>query len=341
MATINELLPNTAPVDGQGGDHQGRLAHVPSDLLPKNLVGPIFEKAQESSIVLRLGQQIPVTYGETVIPVNTKRPEVGQVGTGTSNEQREGGQKPLSGVGWGSRSFSPIKLATIVTASEEFVRTNPSGLFTQMQSDLAFAIGRGIDLAVFHGKQPLNGANLLGIDTANVLKNTTNALFLDQPDTTLFEQLLAGYDLASADQSNEFSAWAVDPRLRSQVARSLVVRDVNGNVANPGAVNLNSDAGSLAGFPVQYGRAVGGDLGAATDSGIRIVGGDFSQLRYGYADSIRVKVTDTATLTDGTNTVSMWQTNQVAILIEVTFGWVVGDLDAFVKYNATGYVAPS
>lgn len=339
MATINELLPNTAPVDGQGGDHQGRLAHLPSDLLPKNLVGPIFEKAQESSLVLRLGSQIPVTYGETVIPVNTKRPEVGQVGTGTTNEQREGGRKPISGVAWGSRSFSPIKLATIVTASEEFVRTNPQGLFTQMQSDLAFAIGRGIDLAVFHGKQPLNGNALAGIDADNVLANTSNALFLDQPNTSLFEQLLVGYDLASADTNNEFSAWAVDNRLRSQVARAMVVRDANGNVANPGAVDLGAGVGNLAGFPAYFGKAVGGDLGAATDSGIRIVGGDFSQLRYGYADEVRVKVTDQATLTDGTNTVSMWQTNQVAILIEVTFGWVVGDLDAFVKYNATGYTS--
>ena len=42
MATENELSPNTAPVDGQGGNHQGRLAHLPSDLLPKEIVGPIF-----------------------------------------------------------------------------------------------------------------------------------------------------------------------------------------------------------------------------------------------------------------------------------------------------------
>jgi len=29
----------------------------------------------------------------------------------------------------------------------------------------------------------------------------------------------------------------------------------------------------------------------------------------------------------------MWQTNQIAILIEVTFGWVLGSTDAFVKYT--------
>src|SRR5690606_41513055 len=124
MATLNEVDPNEAPINGQGGDHQGRLAHLPSDLLPKEIVGPVFEKAQASSLVLRLGQQIPAGYGETVIPVNTKRPEVGQVGAGPANEERGGRGEPTSGVGWGPRSSSPIKLATIVTLSEESAPPN-------------------------------------------------------------------------------------------------------------------------------------------------------------------------------------------------------------------------
>lgn len=329
MATENELAPNTPLVN-----HQGRLAHVPSDLLPPEVVGPIFEKAQESSLVLRQGQRIPVSYGETVIPVNVKRPEVGQVGAGTTNELREGYRKPLSGVAWGTRSLSPIKLATIVTVSDEFARSNPQGLYTQVQSDLALAIGRGIDLAVFHGLRPDTGAALQGIDSANVLANTANAVALDGAGTDLVDNLISMYDQAAAGD-HEFSGWAADTRYRAQLARMSVVRDANGNVAAPGAVNLSAGVGDLLGFPVQYGRAVAGDLGAATDSGIRVIGGDFSQLRYGFADQVRVKVTDTATLTDGTATVSMWQTNQVAILIECTFGWIVGDLDAFSKGTVT------
>lgn len=319
MAFENEIAPNTT------ANHQGRLAYLPEDLLPKEIVGPIFEKAQESSLVLRLGQQIPVGYGETVIPVNTKRPEVGQVGVGTSNEDREGYAKPTSGVAWGSRSFSPIKLATIVTVSEEFARANVNGLYTQIQSDLAYAIGRGIDEAVFHGRQPSDGALLQGIDTANVIANTTNAVELTSAG--MVEGLLGGYDLVA--ESHEFDGWAADPRFRGRLARAMVSRDVNGNVADPSALNLATQNGSLLGFPVQFGRAVGGDLGAAADSGIRLVGGDFSQLRYGYADQVRVKVSDQATV----GGVSMWQTNQIALLVEVTFGWVLGDTDAFVKFT--------
>ncbi|BBC43662.1 putative major capsid protein [Mycobacterium phage BK1] len=326
MATLNELIPNSA-----GSNHQGRLAHVPSDLLPKEIVGPIFDKAQESSLVLRMGEQIPISYGETVIPTTVKRPEVGQVGVGTSNEQREGGLKPLSGTAWDTRSVSPIKLATIVTVSEEFARMNPSGLYTKLQGDLAYAIGRGIDLAVFHGKSPLTGSSLQGIDSDNVIANTTNVDYLQEAGDPLLDRLLDGYDLVSANTDVEFNGWAVDPRFRAHLLRSQAYRDANGNV-DPSRINLAAQTGDVLGLPAQFGRAVGGDLGAASDTKTRIIGGDYSQLKFGFADEIRIKMTDTATLTDGSATVSMWQTNQIAILIEVTFGWLLGDKQAFVKF---------
>jgi HK97 family phage major capsid protein len=329
MAMINELAPNTTE------DHQGRLAYVPDDLLPPEIVGAIFEKAQETSLVLRMGERIPVSYGETVIPVQTKRPEVGQVGTGTSNAQREGGTKPLSGVAWDTRSFSPIKLATIVTVSEEFQRTNPQGFYSKIQNDLAFAISRGIDLAVFHGRQPLTGAALAGIDTDNVLNNTANVINLDTVPGpgNLYDELISGYEMVAED--HDFDGWAADSRFRARLIREGAERDVNGNLANPSAVNFNTTQGSILGFPVQYGKAVRGDLGAYAGSSPRtqMIGGDFSQLRWGFADEVRIKVSDQASLTDGVSTVSMWQTNQIALLIEVTFGWVVGDLDAFVKFT--------
>src|SRR5690606_6670574 len=97
-------------------------------------------------------------------------------------------------------------------------------------------------------------------------------------------------------ENHEFDGWAVDTRFRGQLARAQVARDVTGNVANPAGLNLASTSGDLLGFPAHYGRAVGGDLGEAPDSGIRVIGGDFSQLRYGYADQVGVKVSDTATI---------------------------------------------
>src|SRR5687768_5153861 len=314
MAMLNELAPNTT------NDHQGRLAYVPDDLLPKTVTTEMFAKAQENSLVLRLGRRIPVSFGETVIPVNVKRPEVGQIGTGTTNAQREGGTKPLSGVAWDSKVMQPIKLATIVTVSEEFACTNPQGFYSQLQSDLAFAIGRGIDLAVFHGKQPLTGAALQGIDSSNVLNNTTKIVNTDTVTTNnLYDELIAAYSLVTADDF-DFDGWAVDTRFRPRLIQEGAERDVNGNLVNPLGLSLNDAVGIILGFPAQYGKAVRGDLGAATATTTQMIGGEFQQLAWGFADNIRYKISDQVTLTDGTNTISMWQTNQVALLVECKIG---------------------
>lgn len=325
MAGLNELLPNSAD------NHQGRLATVPDDLFPKTITTEMFAKAQENSLVLRLGRRIPVSFGETVIPVNVKRPEVGQVGTGTTNAQREGGTKPLTGVAWDSKVMQPIKLATIVTVSEEFARTNPQGFYSQLQTDLGFAIGRGIDLAVFHGKQPLTGGALQGISADNVLNNTTKIVNTDTSTTNnLYDELIAAYSLVTADDF-DFDGWAVDTRFRPRLIQEGAERDVNGNLVNPLGLSLNGTVGNILGFQAQYGKAVRGDLGAATATTTQMIGGEFQQLAWGFADNIRYKISDQVTLTDGTNTISMWQTNQVALLVECTFGWVVNDLDAFAK----------
>ncbi|MBN3584861.1 hypothetical protein JYB64_20885, partial [Algoriphagus aestuarii] len=71
MAYQNEVSPN------REDRHQGRLAYLTDDLLPKETTGLLWEQARESSLVLRLGRQVPVGYGETVIPLNTLEPEVG------------------------------------------------------------------------------------------------------------------------------------------------------------------------------------------------------------------------------------------------------------------------
>lgn len=333
MATLNELDPK---IEGDG-PHQLRLAHLDADFAPKSVVGEIFAKAEEQSVLPRLGERIEVSYGQTVIPVTVTEPQAGQVGVGTTNEQREGGVKPLSGVGWGSRSFSPIKLAVIVTASDEFVRLNPQNRFNSIRGKLSSAIARAMDLAVFHGVDALAGTALAGIDVNNVLVNTTNNVDYDPAGANagdLINDLLASYDLIGEDYDP--NAWVIDPRYRTKLAAAMRGTDVNGNLLAPGSVNLAAQESDVLGLTAYFHKAAPGRIGnyAGPTPPVRAVLGDFGQLKWGLADEIRFKVSDQATITDADGTaVSMWQTNQVAVLCEVTFGWVVGDLDAFAKIS--------
>jgi len=315
----NEVAPN------RDDRHQGRLAYA-GEFLDDEVAGEVWEKAAESSLVLRLGRQVPVGYGETVIPVNTVQPEVGQVGVGTSSAQREGYRKPVSGVAWESQAFSPIKLATIVTASSEFVRANPKGLWSRLAPQLAEAIGRGIDLAVFHGKRPDTGDALLGVANNGWLNQADSVSFDGvgaDPLDELFTQLWA----AAVNYGVDPNAIALDPLMAPVLVGA---RDSEGNRIFQNSFNLSAtEQRSIAGLKVETGKAVSGRVGRATDSNTRAILGDWSRCLYGYADPVSVKITDSATIRDAYGEpVDLWQTNQVAIMIETTFGWKV-DPDAF------------
>jgi hypothetical protein len=128
--------------------------------------------------------------------------------------------------------------------------------------------------------------------------------------------------------------FVLDPRWRTKLAAAQRGVDADGNLLQPGSVDLSARDSSLLGLTAHYHKAAPGRIGnyPGTDPVTRAFLGDFSQLKWGLADEIRFKVSDQASIKDaGGNVVSMWQTNQVAVLCEVTFGWVVGDLDAFSK----------
>lgn len=332
-----------------GGGRMGRT-DLPEEWLPKEVVGDIFSKVAEDAPLLGMGKQINVSMGETVIRYGGTDPEAGQVGVGTSFQDREGHRKPLSGFAFGEeKSFSPIKIATTVVVSDEFSRINPERFYSELAGKLSGAIGRATELAAFHNRSALTGGLLQG--TINN-KSVVGELLANHPeriveldldpaaDPNLVEQLLGAYDLVVGNEEKnfDFTAWAAVPALRSKLA---LARDRQGNLALQngasglgvvqGPVNVNATVGDLLGVPVRFGKSVGGRIGNYAGTDVKLIGGDFSQFAYGFADGIRIKVSDQATV-DG---ISMWQTNQIAILAECTFGWYVNDPEAFAGFKVT------
>jgi HK97 family phage major capsid protein len=59
--------------------------------------------------------------------------------------------------------------------------------------------------------------------------------------------------------------------------------------------------------------------------------GDFSQLRYGIVEGIKMDISTEATINDGTNQINLWQRNSFAVRIEAEVGVVVKDTAAFGK----------
>lgn len=325
------------PAAGNRTD-QGYLNRLPVDRLPKTVVGDIFSKAKDQSTALQLGRQIPISINETVITTQDTWPEAGQVG-GTTLASREGAEKPIQGVGYGTTtSFSPIKLAVIVSVSEEYARTNIDSLYTDLATQLSGAVARACDLAVFHNRDAITGSALVGTTNNSYINATTSRVELDltAPNPDLVSQVLSGYRLVLADENKNYDVTGV-AAMPAMALEFAAARDTNGNPVFQGpfpgsgsAININAKQGSLLGVPVLYAKSVKGKLGAYTGTNVRMFAGDWSQMAWGFADQIRIKVTDTATV----GGVSMWQTNQIAVLAECTFGWVVNDVNnAFVAYD--------
>lgn len=349
MAPVN-VVPNTVSGDDSLA---GRLHAAPSDLLPKTLVGDIFSKAKEQSVLMTLGQQVPVSLGETSIPVpNLYKPAAGQVGVGTSFEDREGHPKPVTGFKYGERtSFSPIKLAVIVVASREFALVNPDALWSQLSTDLPAAIARAADLAVVHGKDALRGTTLQGISTNGYINETTNRVELalnqsrivdsngvvTQPDA--IDQFTEAWRMviSDPDKAYDFTTWAFAPEIRPDI---VTTRRADGTpLWNPAGVpstgselSLNAQVpGSILGINAQAHNVVHGKIDRAPKTNVRVLGGDFSQLAWGYADQISFRISQDASLPNGSGGyINLFHTNQVAVLCEATFGWLVHDPDAFV-----------
>lgn len=302
------------------------MATIPEQLLPREVTGPIFDKAQERSVVMRLGGTIPVTLGETSIPTTTKRPEVGVIG--------EGEAKPVSDVGYGVKTFTPVKLATIVVVSEEFARANVGGTYDQISDDLAFALARGADLLSLHGRSPLTGALVEGKEYINQTSNRVVLGSTLQEEGGISADLVAGYELVvNDDTSEEFTGFAADSRVRP---RLIGATDKNGRPLLQAATNLADRMDTVLGLPTAYSRAVSGRIGASADTGVRAFGGDWSLVRWGFAQEMTIKVSTEATVMIDGQLVSLWQHNLVGLLVEATFGWAIGNVDAFAAYEMTG-----
>jgi hypothetical protein len=69
------------------------------------------------------------------------------------------------------------------------------------------------------------------------------------------------------------------------------------------------------------------------DSGLRAIGGDWSQCAYGVGMDISIKLSTEANYFDGTNWHSAFQENLILLLVEAYYGFVVGNPNAFVAYT--------
>lgn len=291
-----------------------------SDTLPRDVSDMIFERAQTGSAVMQLAANEPLPTNGTAIPTITGDPVAAWVA--------EGGRKPVSTASTGVKLMDPKKLAVIVAFSDEFLRSDRTNLPDKLRDKIAAAFGQAFDRATVHDD---GGAGPF----TNYLAETTNDVEIGTATAAnggIHGDLISGLRQVTAD-GHTITGFAADLTFEPDL---LDARDTTGRPLL-GDVNSNG-VRTLLGRGIVYGKGVGTAPVATTPpptAGIEMIGGDWGQAAWGSFGEIEYDVSREASLvdSDGTTLLHLWQNNLVAIRAEAFYGWVVGDLDAFVKFR--------
>ena len=306
------------------------LSNVDASLLPRTITAPIFEKSVEASAVMQLARPAPLALDATTsVPIPMDVPVADWVG--------QAAKKPLSTGGVDVKQMQAKKVAVLIPVAMEVAKTNAGGLYDQLQKDLPTAFARAFDHATIHGKT-MKGAT--GPFT-EYLAATTNSVALgtaSQATGGIWADFVNGM-AEVVDSDWDYTGTVADHRLKPSLllATDTTGRPILVDTQTPGT-NMAA-AGTLIGEPLAYSRSVSGKQrrqSTSADTGLRAIGGDWSQAAYGVGMDITVRISDQATYVDEEGCVhSAFQENLVLILAEAYYGFVLGDVDAFVKFTGT------
>ena len=154
--------------------------------LPNNIADGLWSKAITGSAVAALSGQEPQKFGTTTVMTLTGRPRAEYVGEGAAEvaaPPRPSAPRPSPRTRCRSRCGSTRR-------SSGPTRTTSSASSTPSPPRAAAALGRALDLGVFHGINPLAGTAIAGIVVGDRIGTTTNSVeivtaTLTTPDTVI------------------------------------------------------------------------------------------------------------------------------------------------------------
>lgn len=278
--------------------------------LPSSVSSEIWAKTLESSAIMQLAQRIDLPGNGLTIPVITGEPAADWV--------TETGEKPVSQHSLSTKDMNGYTLAIIEPFSNQF-RDNTAALYNELVSRLPFAIAKKFDETVMFGDAPGTG-----FDT---LKGVTNVVDASTKTYDAFVDAIGKV----ADADGDLNAFVLSPQ-----AKTLLLKTKDTTNRPLFVNNVQTDeVGHVLSVPTYFTKsahkaAVSSDAKAAEVLGF---GGDWSAARYGIVKDVNISISDQASLTSGAKTLNLWQRNMFAVRCEFEVGFVVRDLNDFVRID--------
>lgn len=280
--------------------------------LPTSVSDEIWAKTLKSSAIMQLAQRIDLPGNGLTIPVITGEPAADWV-TETEN-------KPVSQHTLTTKDMKGYTLAIIEPFSNQF-RDNTTALYNELVSRLPFAIAKKFDETVMFGDAPGTG-----FDTLNGVTN-----FVDASGKTYDAFVDAIGKVADAD--GDLNAFILSPQAKTLL---LKTKDSTNRPLFINNVQTDGEVGHVLSVPTYFTKsahkaAVSSDTQAAAE--VLGFGGDWSAARYGIVNDVNISISDQATLTSGSKTLNLWQRNMFAVRCEFEVGFIVRDVNDFVRID--------
>lgn len=284
--------------------------------LPKHLASGLWTKAQTGSTIAALSASEPMLFGETQLMTFTTPPKAQYVS--------EGAAKSGTDPGFGTKTVTPHKVQVTMRFNEEVQWADEDyqlGVLSALSDSTAEALARALDLGAYHGINPLTGAAVAQIVVGDRIATTTNSTeivtaTLTTPDTVI--ETAAGLVIADGYTPNGI---AIDPSYAWTIATA---RYTDGRKKYP-ELGLGVNVSNFEGIRASVSSTVSATP-EATDTNVKAIVGDFTQLRWGVQRRVGVEKILYGN-PDGVG--DLKANNQIALRAEVVYGWAVMDLNAF------------
>lgn len=286
--------------------------------LPTNIADGLFAKALTGSAVAALSGAEPQKFGQVTHMVLTGRPRAEYVG--------EGADKSSTTTTFGTKIVTPHKVQVTQRFNEEVIWADEDyqlGVLRTLADEGGLALARALDLGVFHGINPLTGTAVASIVAGDRLATTTNGVeivtaTLTTPDIVL--EQAAGLIIADGYVPNGI---AFDPTYAWTIATA---RYADGRKKYP-EVGFGANITAFEGLQAFSSSTVSA-IPEATNTNIKAIVGQWDLLRWGVQRQIPVEL---IRFGDPDGQGDLKRKNQVALRLEVVYGWGVMDLDGFAK----------
>jgi hypothetical protein len=285
--------------------------------LPTNIADGMWSKAITGSAVAALVGEQPQKFGTTTQMTLTGRPRAEYVG--------EGADKAATSATFGTKTVTPHKAQVTMRFNEEVQWADEEyqlGVLDTLASEGGVALARALDLGVFHGINPLAGTAISSIVAGDRIGTTSNSVEITTATLTTPDMVIeqaAGLVIADGFMPNGI---AFDPTYSWTVATA---RYTDGRKKYP-ELGFGGNITTFEGLNAYSTSTVSGLPEASADSNIKAIVGDWSLLRWGVQKSVPVELIKYG---DPDGQGDLKRKNQIALRLEVVYGWGVMDLNGF------------